>query len=167
MIKFILIGLQVLFILRFHLELSKINPHTQPASTLRKITNPLVLPLKRLIPGGSMKKVAALIIAYLIAVLILLIFSTMPGLDVLIQSLLWLVKSWILFLQYGIFIYVIGSWIQIPAMQRSNYFFHCVFEPVLAPIRRVVPAVMGIDFSPLILLIGLPMLTNWIFSLFR
>jgi YggT family protein len=37
---------------------------------------------------------------------------------------------------------------------------HRLTEPVLAPIRKVLPPMGGIDFSPLVLLIGLRVLTS-------
>jgi uncharacterized protein YggT (Ycf19 family) len=33
-------------------------------------------------------------------------------------------------------------------------------EPVLSPIRKALPSVEGVDFSPLVLLIGLRLLTS-------
>jgi YggT family protein len=35
---------------------------------------------------------------------------------------------------------------------------HALTEPVLAPIRRVLPGVSGLDFSPMVLLVGLRIL---------
>lgn len=165
MIKMLLILLQVLFIVRFHLEISTVNAHMEPANTIRKITNPFVMPIKRLIPFAWAKKFAAIKIAYLIAVVILFIFASNMGvINIFIQSLLWLVRSWLTFLQYGIFLYVIGSWIQVPSLQRWNYFLHHLFEPVLRPIRNIVPTFGGIDISPMILLFGLAFAANWFFS---
>ena len=40
-----------------------------------------------------------------------------------------------------------------------------VVEPLLAPIRRVVPLVGGLDFSPLVLLLLIQLLANLIISL--
>jgi YggT family protein len=38
-------------------------------------------------------------------------------------------------------------------------------EPLLAPIRRLLPGMSGLDFSPLILLLGLNLLRNLLFSI--
>lgn len=53
---------------------------------------------------------------------------------------------------------VICSWIQLPPTNPVVNFLETVTEPVLAPIRRVLPDMAGLDFSPLVLLIGLRML---------
>ena len=53
---------------------------------------------------------------------------------------------------------VIISWIQLPPTNPVVRFLHTATEPVLAPIRRVLPDMGGLDFSPLVLLIGLRLL---------
>ena len=53
---------------------------------------------------------------------------------------------------------VIVSWIQLPPTNPVVRFLETATEPVLAPIRRVLPDMGGLDFSPLVLLIGLRML---------
>ena len=53
---------------------------------------------------------------------------------------------------------VIISWIQLPPTNPVVRFLHTATEPVLAPIRRMLPDMGGLDFSPLVLLIGLRIL---------
>lgn len=48
---------------------------------------------------------------------------------------------------------VIISWIQLPPNHPVVQFTRALTEPVLAPIRKVLPAGGGLDFSPLILLL--------------
>ncbi len=53
---------------------------------------------------------------------------------------------------------VIVSWINLPPHHPVVRFCGTLTEPVLAPIRRAIGPVAGLDFSPLILLIGLQLL---------
>lgn len=55
---------------------------------------------------------------------------------------------------------VVVSWFQLPQSNPVATFLHALTEPLLGPIRRVVPAAGGLDFSPLILLFGLRMLRS-------
>lgn len=55
---------------------------------------------------------------------------------------------------------VILSWVRPPGRNPLVRIVHAVTEPVLAPIRKVLPAVGGLDFSPMILLLGLQLLRN-------
>lgn len=59
---------------------------------------------------------------------------------------------------------VIISWIQLPPSNPVATFLHTLTEPLLAPIRRVLPDAGGLDFSPLILLFGLRMLRSLLFA---
>ena len=53
---------------------------------------------------------------------------------------------------------VILSWLQLPPSNKVVRITRMLTEPVLAPIRRLVPSAGGIGFSPLILLVLLQIL---------
>ena len=53
---------------------------------------------------------------------------------------------------------VIISWIHVDRRHRLVEIVYRLTEPVLAPIRRVLPPVGGLDFSPIVLLIALRIL---------
>ena len=57
-----------------------------------------------------------------------------------------------------VFVAIIVSWMWLPPSNPIAQLAHTLTEPVLAPIRRLVPPVGGLDFSPMILLIGLQLL---------
>jgi YggT family protein len=53
---------------------------------------------------------------------------------------------------------VIISWLQLPPTHPVATFLGVMTDPLLAPIRRVLPPMGGLDFSPLVLLVGLQFL---------
>ena len=53
---------------------------------------------------------------------------------------------------------VVISWLQLPASNPIAQIIDTLTEPALKPIRRVLPPVSGIDFSPMVLLLGLQLL---------
>lgn len=55
---------------------------------------------------------------------------------------------------------VVVSWTNLPREHPAVRFLDRLTEPLLAPIRKVLPPMGGIDFSPLVLLIGLRFLTR-------
>ena len=55
---------------------------------------------------------------------------------------------------------VVVSWTNVPREHRAVQLLHRLTEPVLAPIRKILPPMGGMDFSPLVLLIGLRVLTS-------
>jgi YggT family protein len=60
---------------------------------------------------------------------------------------------------------VIISWIRLPPHNPIARILHQLTEPLLGPIRRVMPAMGNIDFSPMVLLLGLQVLKRLLFGL--
>ena len=58
---------------------------------------------------------------------------------------------------------VVMSWMQLPPWNPVAQFVHAVTDPVLGPLRRALPSMGGLDFSPMVLLIGLQMLKSMLF----
>ena len=52
-----------------------------------------------------------------------------------------------------VFVRVIISWIQLPPNNPIAHYSRVLTEPLLEPIRKLLPASGGLDFSPLILLV--------------
>ncbi len=55
---------------------------------------------------------------------------------------------------------VILSWVQLPPDNPIVRVTSTLTEPLLAPIRRIVPAVGNMDLSPMVLLIALRLLRS-------
>ena len=53
---------------------------------------------------------------------------------------------------------VVVSWIHLPPANPIVTLLGTMTEPLLAPIRRILPDMSGLDFSPLVLLFGLRLL---------
>ena len=53
---------------------------------------------------------------------------------------------------------VVLSWVQIDPRNPFVTIIHSLTEPVLAPIRNVLPPMGGLDLSPMLLLFGLQLL---------
>ncbi len=61
-----------------------------------------------------------------------------------------------------VLIAVILSWMRLPHNNPIAQFVNSLTEPLLNPIRRALPAMGGLDFSPMILLIGLQILKGFV-----
>ena len=59
---------------------------------------------------------------------------------------------------------VIVSWVGLPPTHAVVGFLTSMTEPFLAPIRRVMPDMGGLDFSPMVLLIGVRMVRGIVLS---
>lgn len=56
------------------------------------------------------------------------------------------------------------SWVNIGSYEIREWVFRLT-EPMLAPIRRLLPATAGLDFSPMILLLGIYILRTFLVRL--
>lgn len=176
MIKTILILIQVVLIARFHLEISRLNAHIEPISSLRKLTNPLVLPMKRLMPVPWAQKFAAIKVAYLLTLILLIASIGMYGGPIIVAFWLALVRlllTWVAFLKYGMILFVIMSWVTVfaggssahPLIARTTYVLNGLFQPLLQPIQRVLPGLGGLDLSPLVFFFALLFVEGIIYQL--
>jgi YggT family protein len=66
-----------------------------------------------------------------------------------------------------VFLAVILSWVQLPHDNPVAQFVNSMTEPVLGPIRRALPPMGGMDFSPMILLVGLQILKAFLIGFIR
>ena len=124
-----------------------------------KVTDPIIKPFHRIfgiykgIDFGIL--ILAVLIEIVVSVLILgLHFHALPNLlGVFIFSVVTLADKIISIFFYAILFDVVVSWI--PALQTNPLasIAHCLANPLLTIIRRFIPLVAGIDFSPLIAII--------------
>ena len=92
----------------------------------------------------------------------------------MMNSFLWLILTLIDLYIYGLIAAAVMSWLiafnvvnsQNPTVRMIWDFLYRITEPVLAPIRSVLPGLGGIDISPVILIIGLLFLKQLILWLF-
>ena len=59
---------------------------------------------------------------------------------------------------------VIISWVQLPPDNPIASFLHTVTEPLLGPIRQLLPDMGGLDLSPMVLLLAVRLLRGALFS---
>ena len=152
-------------LLRCYIQWLGLNLKSGPSQSLGQyifpLTNWIVLPLRKLFSGVGRFDIASCFAAYLIvlvkAVLIALLVGIPPAiLPMLFYAVFDLLNMVISGLIGLVFVSVILSWIS----QGSpiQYLLALLTEPLLRPIRRVLPSMGALDLSPLVLLLGLQIL---------
>jgi YggT family protein len=140
-------------LLRFWMQVTRVRPPASVAQFTFTLTDWLVRPLRRVLPGVGGYDWASLIGAFLIVLLAssVMLLAGMSGQGVVLYALFRFL-NWIIYGFMGLLIIeVIFSWINPHAPLAP--FVHALNDPLLRPIRRVVPPVGGIDFSVLVALI--------------
>ncbi|MFA7666159.1 MAG: YggT family protein [Burkholderiaceae bacterium] len=121
------------------------------------ITDWLVQPIRRLLPARGRidwaSIAAGFIIALLLALLFLVLFAggRMSPVAVVLLAVFWLIKWSLWLLMALVIIQAVLSWVNphapiAPAIAALTH-------PFLAPIRRIVPLIGGVDLSPLVLIL--------------
>ena len=152
----------LLIAVRFLAQLCGVSGYNPISMTLRRVTNVIVLPLSRLLPSGNRFSPGALLALILIQVaFIALMFGLVGQLDAfnVLQALIWsalgaagLLVSVIF---YSVIAMIVVSFLAPQSSHPAVEFIWELTEPVMAPLRQVLPPMAGLDFSPIILFIAL------------
>ncbi len=151
----------LLVMLRFLLQVVRADFYNPISQFLVKVTNPIILPLRKVVPGMWGLDMAALLllvvvqIAGIVAMLLLNGFALPNPLVLLIWSLVGIAALVVNFYFFALLAMIILSWIAPGSRNPVVYLLHQVTEPVMAPFRRLLPAMGGMDFSPILVFIGI------------
>jgi YggT family protein len=156
------------FLLRVLLQLARADFRNPLAQAVLALTNWLVMPLRRLLPPVGRFDTAsfiALLAVQLTATLILFRLRTgviYPFLPLATEALRALVLSATLLYTVLIFVYALLSFVAPGVRSPATALLATLCEPLLGPLRRVMPVLGGIDFSPLVAIVGLQALRTLI-----
>ncbi|MBS7349102.1 MAG: YggT family protein [Comamonas sp.] len=148
-------------LLRWYMQWQRINFQNPVGQLVFALTDWLVLPLRRVLRPGGRTDSSSLLAALLVELVHYLVLWLMTGASSSVLLVLGLAFFGLLRLVITgcigiLLVYAILSWVQPHAPIAS--ILARLSEPVLRPLRRVIPLVGGIDLSPLVALIGLQVL---------
>jgi YggT family protein len=120
------------------------------------LTDWLVLPLRKVLPALGRWDTASLVGAFLIQLAqfsLLWLFTGMgaPLLSIVVLAAFGLVRMCITGLSALVIVFAVLSWVQTQSYLAD--LLNRLVAPPLAPIRKVLPLVGGVDLSPLVLLV--------------
>jgi YggT family protein len=162
----VVFGLYILAVLlRFLFQLSRADFYNPISQFLVALTNPLLRPLRRIIPGLMGIDLASLVLLLALQLLEVYVLSWLNDLPVtllplILASLVSLVRLTINVYFYAILLRVILSWFMPYGMRQNpaGDLLVSLTEPLMRPARRLIPAVGGLDLSPIVVLVGLQLL---------
>jgi len=119
-----------------------------------KITNPPVIPLRKIIPGFGGIDVATLLLAFLVlAIKAMLIYQTIEPLAILIiatgETLILIISIFL----YSIIIQAIMSWVNPDPRNPAVSLLNSLTFPILKHFRNLMPPISGMDISPIFAII--------------
>lgn len=147
--------------LRFLLQLVHADFYNPISQFVVKATSPLLHPLRRIIPALGGMDVAALVLIvllYMLEMALLGIISgvgAMPPVTLLLTTVYGLLMLATKFYFWLLLLSVVLSWVAPGSNAPASILVYQLTEPVLAPCRKLLPAMGGLDLSPIIAFLGI------------
>ncbi len=156
-----LAGLYIfVLLLRFWLPLLYADFSNPIAQVILRISSPVVIPIRRVVPPIGRIDTATILAAYLVqfgAVFVTMSILGMPTSFALfaLLALTKLISLTINLFAYAILIRIVLSWLSTSPSNPAIQLVHTLTEPVLRPFRQWIPPVGGFDISPIFAMIAL------------
>jgi len=154
----------LIVLLRFVLQLVRANFYNPLCQFIVKATQPLLKPLRRVIPSLFGLDMSSLVLAILgqLALMALTLLLTYGTTGNFLQLLVWaIIGVTALFLKiffFALIISVILSWVAPGSHNPGAELVNQICEPALAPFRRLLPNLGGLDISPILAFMVLKLL---------
>ena len=146
--------------LRFLLQCVRADFYNPLVQFLVRITNPPLLPLRRIIPGYRGLDLASVVLAFVLqlveVLLIALLFDRALGVGgLLLLTVMELLKLLINIYLWGVIIQAVLSWINPDPYHPAARVLAQLTAPLLRPARRLLPPISGVDLSPMLVVVAL------------
>ncbi len=152
----------VAVMLRLLLQIVRADFYNPICQFLVKVTNPPLKPLRRIIPGIAGFDIASVVLLLLLQMLKLFLIVTVAGASISIAALAVISIGELVELALNVFwvsilIQVILSWVGPGGHNPVSAILYYLNEPIMRPLRRILPPISGFDLSPILafILIGL------------
>jgi YggT family protein len=149
-----------LLMLRFLLQQVRADFYNPVSQFIVKLTNPVVMPTRRIIPGYRGYDLATLFLVLALIILKIVLLASLAGFSInAVGLVLAAVQELILLLinifMFAIFVQAILSWVSPDPYHPVTALLYNLTAPVLRPFQQLIKPISGIDLSPLVALIAL------------
>ena len=154
----------LIVLLRFVLQLVRANFYNPLCQFVVKATQPLLKPLRRIIPSLFGLDMSSLVLAILVqlalmALTLLLTYGTTGNpLQLFIWSIIGVTALFLKIFFFALIISVILSWVAPGSHNPGAELVNQICEPALAPFRRILPNLGGLDLSPIFAFLALKLI---------
>ena len=150
--------------LRVLLQVTRADFYNPVSQFLVKVTNPPLIPLRRLIPGFMGVDFAAIVLMLIIKMVEIFLIVLIKGVSVniagiIVLSIAELLRLLINIYFFAILIQVVISWVNPGTYNPAISLLYSINEPLLRRARRLIPPISGFDLSPIVVIILLQLLS--------
>jgi len=157
----------ILIMVRFLMQVSKVDYYNPLCQGIIKITNPAIKPLSKLIPTVRGIDFATLTAGFLVEMILIVLVMWLKY-DLLIYPIY---IAWVLVIMFSVIlkiyffaliIMVIASWIAPYSTHPAMTLIHQLTEPLCMPARKLLPPMGGIDFSIILVFVVITLIDNYL-----
>ena len=154
----------LIVLLRFVLQLVRADFYNPLCQFAVRATQPLLRPLRKIIPSIGSLDTSSLVLAIIVqmvimALTLLLAYGTTGNpLQLLIWSVIGVTALFLKIFFFAMIISVILSWVAPQSHNPGAELVNQICEPALAPFRRILPNLGGLDISPILAFLVLKLL---------
>ncbi|CRM19153.1 hypothetical protein AOA59_16500 [Pseudomonas sp. 2822-15] len=157
----------LIVLMRFILQVVRANFYNPLCQFVVKATQPLLKPLRRVVPSMFGLDMSSLVLAFLLQLALFAVVLVLKGFrpDTVLMvpwALIGILSLFLKILFWSMIISVILSWVAPDSRSPGAELVKQITEPVLAPFRRWVPNLGGLDISPIFAFIALQLLQIWV-----
>ncbi|MFL1547651.1 YggT family protein [Pseudomonas sp. D47] len=157
----------LIVLMRFILQVVRANFYNPLCQFVVKATQPLLKPLRRIVPSMFGLDMSSLVLAFLLQLALFAVVVVLKGSrpDTVLMvpwALIGILSLFLKILFWSMIISVILSWVAPDSRSPGAELVKQITEPVLAPFRRWVPNLGGLDISPIFAFIALQLLQIWV-----
>ncbi|WP_456268348.1 YggT family protein [Kushneria sp. AK178] len=153
--------------LRFLLHASRADYYNPISQAIVKATSPVVAPLQRVLRPAGPIDIATLVVALIfkmvgIALICMAIFGFPPIGLLVIAALAGVVNAILKIYFFALIIMIILSWVAPQSGHPGALLVFQITEPIMAPVRRVIPSIGMIDLSPIVVFLLINVLDSFL-----
>jgi len=159
-----LFGLYILVVmLRLLLQIVRADFYNPFSQFLVKATNPPLRPLRRIIPGWGGVDIASLVLLFILQCLAIVLMALLQGgalesisiAGLFMASIAKLISLLLYIYFFSLIIIALLSWISPGGYNPVTALMSSINEPLLRPVRKLLPPVGMLDFSVFVAILGL------------
>ena len=159
----------LIILLRFILQLVRADFYNPLSQFTVRATQPLLKPVRRIIPGFGGVDLAALVLAVLVQLALMMVVVVLLGASIgglfpalLIWALLGVASLFLKVFFFGLIVRGKLSWVAPQTPKPAAELVNQICEPLLAPFRRILPSLGGLDLSPIFAFIVINLLDRFV-----
>ena len=146
----------MIVLLRLMMQLARADFYNPISQFVVKATDPLLKPLRRFIPGLWGIDMPSVVLALLVQIVGLFVMMLLKG-SISTSPMLYLLLGMFGVINIGlkiaffaIIIVIVVSWIAPQSYNPAVSLLRQISDPIMAPFRKIIPPMGGLDFSPML-----------------